>query len=79
MNDKTFQEKYEKYEIIYSMHADTVYRACYMFLNDKELAQEVTTRTFVDIFKCFDELEEDKILSYLVCYAKRLSEQYLSK
>lgn len=76
MKFNTNTEKIKIFESIYSTHSDTVYKVCLWLVKKEDCAEMLAKQTFIDAYELLDLLDEQNILTYLVCHAKELAEQY---
>lgn len=65
-------KKDEKFEEIYQMYANDLYRVCLYFAKEEGLAQEIFEQTFIDFYNYFEEINPDCMFAYLVRAAKDL-------
>lgn len=64
--------KLEKFEEIYSMHVDKIYRICLYYLRDEKRAGDITVGAFVNYYKKFDGRNYDDAFDCLVDEVKKL-------
>lgn len=62
----------EEFEVIYSLHADNIYKYCLYYLGDVEKASDITREAFLNFFKYYATVDSDAMLKYLLYEAKQL-------
>ena len=62
----------EEFEVIYSLHADNLYRYCLYYLRDVEKASDITREAFLNFFKYYETVDSAAILKCLLYEAKQL-------
>ena len=70
-DDKT--TKWERYERIYRMYADNVYKVCLYYSKDKKKAADDTERVFVEFYDEFENVESDQLFALLIRKAKNMA------
>lgn len=66
--------KWKRYEQIYRIYANDVYRVCLHYSQDKQKAADDTERVFTEFYHEFEDAESDQFFALLISKAKSLAE-----
>lgn len=62
--------KEEKFDSIYQAHVDSILKVAMHYANDYDIAQEITQKTFIQLYIHLDNMDMDYIFPWLVRTAK---------
>lgn len=65
-------EKEEKFDKIYQLYSDEVYKVCIHLVKNKALALEIMQEAFVEFYEEFENVNSESMLSNLVRIVKNL-------
>ena len=62
----------EEFEVIYNLHADTIYKYCLYYSRDEEKAKDITYQAFLNFYNYFETVDSDTVLKCLFYEVKKL-------
>ena len=63
------------FDEVIDSYLNDVYKICFYFLRDQELASQITRQTFLNFYDRYENVKSDWIYWELVSTAKKLSEE----
>lgn len=68
--------KEEKFDSIYRAYADDIFKLCYYFTRDREMAQDLAQQTFIKFYDRFEDIDPEYMQAYLMRMARNLFYNY---
>ena len=66
-------EKMKRFRVICQDYVEDIFKVFLYITRDKAVAQDITEKTFVEFYKCFEEINPDCWYAYLVHIAKTMA------